>query len=115
MDVEMQIWYLDFCEDNQTWHHDLRRVPENKDWINVAFGSKIVIDYFCDMVDMMVREFGSKFTNAQILRLAECTPGLTVYQATPVPEDLYEKEDHMIPIWTRGQLEKHIEWKTIEE
>ena len=115
MDVAMQRWYLDFHEKDQTWHHDLTLVPENKSWINVAFGNKIVIDYFCDLVDMMVREFGMKFKNEQIIRLAECTPGLTVYHPTRVPQDPDAKEDHMVPIWSRRRIEELTEWKTAEK
>lgn len=115
MEVDMKRWYLDFSESGQIWHHDLKRVPENEEWVNIGYGNKMVLDHFCDMVDLMKREFGMKFTNDQILRLAECTPGLTVYHGTPVPEDSYDEEIHMVPIWSRQTIEEHIVWKPTDD
>lgn len=115
MEVDMKRWYLDFSESGQIWHHDLKRVPENDEWVNIGYGNKMVLDHFCDMVDLMKREFGMKFTNDQILRLAECTPGLTVYHGTPVPEDSYDEEIHMVPIWSRQTIEEHIVWKPTDD
>lgn len=115
MDIDTEKWFLDFCERDQTWHMDLKRVPENKDWVNIGFGSRIVLDHFCDMVDVMTREFGMKFTAKQIIRLAECTPGLTVYHPTPLPEDPEQEGRHMDPIWSREKIEESIGWKEKED
>ena len=115
MDVEMKTWFLDFSEKGQMWHLDLKRVPENDEWVNIGYGNSIVLDYFCDMVDLMKREFGMTFTKEKILRLAECMPGLTVYCGTPVPEDYYAKETHLGPIYSRKRIEEHIEWKSSED
>lgn len=115
MNIDKNKWFLDFCEKGQMWHHDLERVPENPEWVNIGYGSKAVLNHFCDMVDLMVHEFGMKFTPDQIIRLAECTPGLTVHNPTSVPEDSFEEEVHMAPIWAREHLEKLIEWKEEED
>ena len=115
MDVEMKTWFLDFSENGQMWHLDLRRVPENEYWVNIGYGNSIVLDHFCDMVDLMKREFGMTFTKEQIHRLAECMPGLTVYHGTPIPEDDYAKETHLGPIYSRKRIEEHIEWKSSED
>ena len=115
MDVKMEKWYLDFSEKGQMWHHDLRRVPENEEWVNIGYGNKMVLNHFCDMIDMMRREFGITFTKEQILRLAECTPGLTIYYPTPVPEDPDAEDDHMVPIWSRNTIEEHTEWKSNDD
>jgi hypothetical protein len=115
MIIDKDKWFLDFCEKGQMWHHDVERVPENPEWVNIGYGRKAVLNHFCDMVDLMVHEFGMKFTPDQIIRLAECTPGLTVHNPTPVPEDSFDEEVHMAPIWAREHLEKLIEWKEEED
>lgn len=111
----MSTWYLDFEEEHQMWHIDNQRVPENKYWTNIGYGSNSAIDYFCDLVDMMKREFGVKFTTAQIIRLAECTPGITVHDPSPVPEDDIQQDRHFIPIHSKEKIEKHIDWEAIEK
>lgn len=62
MNIDKNKWFLDFCENGQMWHHDLERVPENLEWVNIGYGRKAVLNHFCDMVDLMVHEFGMKFT-----------------------------------------------------
>lgn len=115
MNIKMERWYLDFSEKGQMWHHDLKRVPENENWVNIGYGNKLVLNHFCDIVDVLTREFGMNFTADQIIRLAECTPGLTVYNNTEVPEDSFDADVHMSPIWAREQIEKNIEWKPVED
>lgn len=115
MNINKKIWYLDFSENGQMWHHDLERVPENESWVNIGFGNHMILDYFCDMVDMMRREFGIKFSTEQIIRLAECTPGLNVYSKSPIPDDDLKKELHEAPIYSRKKIEEHIEWKLDED
>lgn len=115
MDIRQERWYLDFSENGQMWHHDLKRVPENESWTNIGYGNKYVLNHFCDMVDMMRREFGMTFTTDQIVRLAECTPGLTVYNPTPVLEDSFDSDVYMAPIWAKESLERQIEWKPEED
>lgn len=115
MILDKKTWFLDFCENGQMWHHDVERLPENPEWVNIGYGRKIVLDYFCTMVDIMTREFGMKFTTDQIIRLAECTPGLTVHNPTPVPEESFDHDVHMNPIFSKEWLEEHLEWKSIEE
>lgn len=110
-----QTWFLDFSENGQMWHIDLERVPENESWVNIGYGRKEVLDHFCDMVDVLTHEFKMHFTPEQVLRLAECTPGLTVYQNTDVPEDEFESEVHMRPIYSRKSLERHLAWKEVKE
>lgn len=114
MNIRLKTWYLDFSENGQMWHHDLERVPENESWVNIGYGNKLVLNHFCNMVDVLKCEFGMKFTPEQIIRLAECTPGLTVYENTPIPEEDFEKDVHDVPIYSRKDIEKHIEWKTEE-
>ncbi len=115
MNIDMEKWFLDFSEHDQTWHHDLKRVPENVNWVNIGYGNKMVLNHFCDMVDVMTHEFGLKFTSQQIIRLAECTPGLTVYSPTRLPEDPYDEDNYMAPIWSKEKIEQHIEWKSEED
>ena len=112
---ENKTWFLDFSEKGQMWHIDLERVPENVSWVNIGYGRYEVLSYFCDMVDVLTREFKMHLTPEQVLRLAECTPGLSVYQNTDVPEDEFESEVHMRPIYARESLEKHLAWKEVEE
>lgn len=97
------------------WHTDLERVPEIKSWTNIGYCNKIILDHFCNMVDLIRREFGVEFTTEQIIRLAECTPGMTAHNPTPVPEDYFAKEVHNAPIRSKERIERHIDWKTIEE
>lgn len=108
-------WFLDFSEKGYPWHIDCQRVPETGCWVNIGYGNKMVLDHFCNMIDLMSREFGCKFTTKQVIRMAECTPGLTVYRPTMVPEDPFDEEVHMAPIWTREILEKHLSWKSDED
>ena len=115
MRTEMEQWFLDFNEQQQQWHIDTERVPGNAFWINIGYGNEIVINHFCDMVDMMRREFGLNFTTKQIIRLAECTPWLTVHSFTPLPDDEYQQEWHMTPIHSKERIESNTEWKSDEE
>ena len=103
---ENQTWFIDFSEKGQMWHIDLERVPENDSWVNIGYGRYEVLSYFCDMVDVLTTEFKMHLTPEQVLRLAECTPGLTVYQNTDVPEDEFDSDVHMRPIYARETLEK---------
>lgn len=112
---ENQTWFLDFSENGQMWHIDLNRVPENESWVNIGYGREEVLSHFCDMVDVLTHEFKMHFTPEQVLRLAECTPGLTVYQNTDEPEGEFEYQVHMRPIYARQRLEKHLVWKEVEE
>ena len=110
----MNTWYLDFDETNQMWHIDCQRVPENEYWTNIGYGSNSAIDHFCDVVDMMRREFGLIFTTDQIIRLAECTPGITVHYPTPVPEDDIQQDQHMTPIYSKERIDKSIDWVMVD-
>lgn len=92
---ENKTWFLDFSEKGQMWHIDLERVPENDSWVNIGYGRYEVLSYFCDMVDVLTTEFKMHLTPEQVLRLAECTPGLTVYQNTDVPEGEFDSDVHM--------------------
>lgn len=112
---ENQTWFLDFSENGQMWHIDLNRVPENESWVNIGYGREEVLSHFCDMVDVLTHEFKMHFTPEQVLRLAECTPGLTVYQNTDEPEGEFEYQVHMRPIYARQRLENHLAWKEVEE
>ena len=67
------------------------------------------------MVDVLPTELKRHLTPEQVLRLAECTPGLTVYQNTAVPEGAFDSAVHMRPIYARETLEKHLAWKEVEE
>ena len=111
----MENCYLDYAEKGYPWHIDTKRVKENETWTNIGYGNDYVITHFCDMVDVMMREFGMKFTTEQIIRLAECTPGITVFYPTPIPEDYDDEQLHGRPIWSRNRIEKHIEWKEVED
>lgn len=73
------------------------------------------LNYFCDFVNMMGRELGITFTTAQIIRLAECTPGITVHQATPIPEEQFDIDVHMAPIHSKEAIERQIGLKPMEE
>ena len=115
MNIDTSKWFLDYSQSGQMWHHDLVRVPENLEWVNIGYGSKMVLDHFCNTVDVLTREFGMKFTAEQIIRLAECTPGLTVFNPTPLPEDTFECEVHNRPIYSRECIEKEIGWKPAED
>lgn len=115
MNIDTRKWFVDFSEDGQMWHIDLERVPENPSWINIGYGSDEVLSHFCNVVDVMTHEFGMKFTNEQIIRLAECTPGLTVHNPTPLPEDSFDEEVHMRPIYSREKIEESIGWKEKED
>lgn len=97
------------------WHIDLESVSENDSWVNIGYGRYEVLSYFCDMVDVLTSEFKMHLTPEQVLRLAECTPGLTVYQNTDVPEGEFDSDVHMRPIYARETLEKHLAWKEVEE
>ena len=110
----MKTWYLDFEEKNQMWHIDLEQVAENQWWTNIGYGSYSAIDHFCNVVDMMKREFGLTFTTEQIIRLAECTPGLTVHFPTPVPEDDIQRDRHNTPIDSKDKIYKYTDWEAIE-
>lgn len=110
MEDRTEKWYLDFSEGDQIWHRDLNRVDENAFWKNIGYGSIYVINHFMEMVNIMTLEFGLKFTTDQIRRLAECTPGITVYAPTPLPGDDIEKDIHEARILSRKELEEHIEW-----
>lgn len=114
MDNNIDRWFLDFSEAGQMWHIDLKRVPENASWRNIGYGHRVVLHHFCDVVDLMAKEFGMKFTTEQVVRLAECTPGLTVYEPTKVPDVESEYNMHMSPIWSKESVEKQIEWKPDE-
>lgn len=87
---------------------DNERVPENEYWTNIGYGPYIILDHFCDFVNMMGRELGITFTTAQIIRLAECTPGITVHQATPIPEEQFDIDVHMAPIHSKEAIERQI-------
>lgn len=115
MDIDMRTWYLDFCENGQQWHIDLERKPENPSWVNIGYGYKRVLSHFCNFVDVMVHEFGTKFTTSQINRLAECIPGLTVFRPTSVPDEEFDAEVHMRPIYSKEMIEERIEWKSAKE
>lgn len=112
---ENQTWFLDFSEKGQMWHIARERLLDNDSWVNIGYARKEVLDHFCYMVDILTREFKMHFTREQVLRLAECTPGLSVYQNTDVPEDVFESEVHMRPIYARETLEKKLAWKEVEE
>lgn len=114
MDIDMRKWYLDYCESAQQWHIDTERVPENQSWVNIGYGKEIVLSHFCNTVDVMMHEFGMKFTTKQIIRLAECTPGITVHYPTPRPEEEFDYEVHMRPIYSKETIEERIEWKQAE-
>ena len=109
MNSDIRRWYLDFNEKDQQWHIDLKRVPENPCWVNIGYGKWVVLDHFCDTIDMMRREFGWNFTTQQVIRLAECTPWLTVYNPTSIPEDEDKKVRHMTPINSRKEIESYAE------
>lgn len=64
---------------------------------------------------MMGRELGITFTTAQIIRLAECTTGITVHQATPIPEEQFDIDVHMAPIHSKEAIERQIGMKPMEE
>ena len=108
-------YYLDYNEKEQQWHIDLERLPENDGWVNIGYSNHMVLSHFCDVIDMMDIEFGIKFTTAQVNRLAECIPGITIYRPTPVPDGERDYNNHMAPIETRQMLEEHIEWKSEED
>lgn len=112
---ENQTWFLDFSEKGQMWHIDIEREPENDSWVNIGYGRHEVLSYFCDMVDVLTNEFKMHLAPEQVLRLAECIPGLTVYQNTDVPEGEFDSDVHMRPIYARETLEKHLAWKEVEE
>lgn len=63
---------------------------------------------------MMKREFGLNFTTQQIIRLAECTPGIIVHNPTPVPEDDIQRDRHTTPIYSKEKIEKHVDWEATE-
>ena len=114
MDNETKIAFLDYSEQGYPWHIDIFRRPENVSWTNIGYGYEAVISHFCNVVDVMSREFGFKFTTGQIIRLAECTPGITVFRPSPKPEDSSDVEVHMRPIWSREYIENMIGWKKTE-
>lgn len=107
--------YVDFSENGQRWHWDSHIRPENEAWANICHGKKFVVEHFCHMIDLMVREFKMKFTADQIIRLAECTPGLTVYSPTQVPEDSHDGDVHNLPIWSREKIQKYVELRPLED
>ena len=113
--MNTDLWYLDFEEKSQIWHMDNERVPENEYWTNIGYGPYIILNHFCDFVNMMGRELGITFTTAQIIRLAECTPGITVHQATPIPEEQFDIDVHMAPIHSKEAIERQIGLKPMEE
>lgn len=110
----MKTWYLDFEEKHQLWHIDLKRVPENEYWTNICYGSNSALDHFCNIVDMMRREFDLTFTTEQIVRLAECTPGLTVHYPSSIPEDEFQRVRHITPIESKDKIDRHTDWQAIE-
>ncbi len=109
------LWYLDFEEKHQMWHIDLERVDENQYWTNIGYGHHDALRHFCNVIDMMTNEFNLKFTTEQIIRLAECTPGITIYEETPVPESQFEGDVHMVPIQSKEAIEQYINWNSIED
>ena len=115
MNNDFRNWYLDYNEKEQQWHIDLERLPENDGWTNIGYAYDMVLTHFCDVIDMMEREFGLKFSATQINRLAECTPGLTVFRPTPIPGDPEKEDRYMAPIWSREEIEKNIGWKQVED
>ena len=60
------------------------------------------------MVDVLTSEFKMHLTPEQVLRLAECTPGLTVYQNTDVPEDEFDSDVHMRPIYGKYPIKDDL-------
>lgn len=110
----MSTWYLDFDENNQMWHIDSQRVTENEYWKNIGYGSNSAIDHFCNVVDMMKREFGLRFSTVQIIRLAECMPGIEVHYPTPIPEDEIQQDRHLTPIYSKEKIEKYINWQDVD-
>lgn len=40
---ENQTWFLDFSENGQMWHIDLKRVPENDSWVNIGYGRREIL------------------------------------------------------------------------
>lgn len=113
--MSIKFWYLDFDETNQMWHIDLDRVPENEAWRNIGYGTHEALSHFCNFVDMMIHEFGLKYTTEQVTRMAECTPGITIHKSTPIPEEQFEKDVHMAPIYSKERIEQHINWELIEK
>lgn len=115
MNYDMETIFFDFCEYDQSWHWASERVDENESWKNIGYGKKIVVRHFCTMVDILTHDFGMKFTTDQIVRLAECTPGLTVFSPTAIPEGSFEQDVHMNPIFSKESIEEHLEWKQMED
>ena len=65
---ENQTWFLDFSENGQMWHIDLKRVPENDSWVNIGYGRREILSYFCDMVDVLTSEFKMHFLFSALFR-----------------------------------------------
>lgn len=107
--------YVDFSENGQIWHWDSKFVPESGLWVNICHGKMFVVEHFCHMIDVLLKDFKMKLTTDQIIRLAECTPGLTVYNRTPVPEDSFDAEVHNVPIWSREKIERLVSLKPFED
>ena len=106
--------YFDYQEDKNgrvggIWHFDLERLPENNGWKNIGIGHKPVLEHFCGMINILNREFGKKLTSEQVIRLAECTPGIKVFNPTEMPEHYDDQERHRMPLDCRESLEKYWE------
>lgn len=115
MNEDLVTYYLSYSEQGYAWHAAPDRSPDYGCWTGIGYGKKLIIDHFMKMVNIMRIEFGMKFTDNQIIRLAECTPGITVWNPTPVPEDDYDAEDHMCPIDSKNRVEECVEWKAVEK
>ena len=113
MNSNYQKRYLDFAEGSYNWHVATERMPENKGFVNIAYGEDDIISHFCEMVNMMRHEFNINLRTDQVIRLAECTPGMTVFHHTQEPEDESEAEKYRAPINAKERIESHIVWKNL--
>ena len=113
--MKIKLGFQIFLKKDKCGTLTLKGCTENDSWVNIGYSRYEVLSYFCDMVDVLTSEFKMHLTPEQVLRLAECTPGLTVYQNTDVPEGEFDSDVHMRPIYARETLEKHLAWKEVEE
>lgn len=89
MEINPNINFLDFNEEQCEWHTSVDKVPENEFWCNICYGKVPIVEHFCNMLDIMIKEFDIKFTAKQVISLAELTPGLTVYDPTPIQKGTF--------------------------
>ena len=109
--MKRHVSYLDFSERQQEFHIADKRKPENNDWVNVGYGEDTVISHFTSLIKVMEYEFKTKFSAKEIITLAACMPGITVYRSLQRYDDYGNLTFHQMAIDWKNEIETQFELK----